>query len=242
VSGSHRFAQGGIYEIKVTISDGFKNSSQTTTALVAGAGVHHGILQIIGTSEDDQVHVNKTGSGRLKVQASFFETKQRDYQLAGINQIEIVLNSGDDSATISGDVTLLTLIDGGNGNDRLNGGAGNSILLGGLGDDKLLGGDGRDLLIGGLGADSLDGGAQDDILVAGTTNYDNSYGALGAILARWATAWPYDQRRLNLSNDLNDLTIHDDDSQDKLTGGAGSDWFFASLDTLVKDKITGKKD
>ena len=53
-------------------------------------------------------------------------------------------------------------MDGGAGDDTLNGLAGNDTLTGGYGNDILSGGDGNDTLAGGLGADTLTGGAGDD--------------------------------------------------------------------------------
>jgi Ca2+-binding RTX toxin-like protein len=53
-------------------------------------------------------------------------------------------------------ILLPTLIDGGDGKDKLQGG-GHNILIGGAGDDKLKGGDNRDLLISGVGRDKLEG-------------------------------------------------------------------------------------
>lgn len=37
---------------------------------------------------------------------------------------------------------------------------------------------------------------------------------------------------------LADVTVFDDGVKDVLTGSAGKDWFWANLDTGVKDKIT----
>ena len=41
-----------------------------------------------------------------------------------------------------------------------------------------------------------------------------------------------------LKTDGPGATAFDDGAADVLTGGAGLDWFFANLDTGVKDKIT----
>ena len=48
---------------------------------------------------------------------------------------------------------------------RLDGGAGDDVLIGGDGDDSLLGGPGDDVLIGGPGNDTVDGGGGDDVVL-----------------------------------------------------------------------------
>jgi Ca2+-binding RTX toxin-like protein len=58
-------------------------------------------------------------------------------------------------------------IEGNKGNDTLNGGDGNDVLLGDEGDDILNGGAGDDFLSGDVGADTLDGGAGIDMLYGG---------------------------------------------------------------------------
>jgi Ca2+-binding RTX toxin-like protein len=76
---------------------------------------------------------------------------------------------GDDSlqgATLAVTGPLLTL-DGGAGNDRLSGSAGDDVLLGGDGNDTALGQAGDDLIDGGAGDDSIAAGAGDDILNGG---------------------------------------------------------------------------
>ena len=61
-------------------------------------------------------------------------------------------------------------MNGGNGADTLNGGGGNDTLEGGNGADRLNGGGGNDTLEGGSGADVLDGGGGRDRLEGGTGN------------------------------------------------------------------------
>jgi Ca2+-binding RTX toxin-like protein len=66
-------------------------------------------------------------------------------------------------AGINGDNTLngtdgADFLDGGAGNDTLNGGKGNDVLVGGEGNDTLNGGGGKDVLVGGAGDDVIDGG------------------------------------------------------------------------------------
>lgn len=77
-------------------------------------------------------------------------------------------------------------LEGGAGNDLLNGrgdedelegGSGNDVLLGGGGSDELEGGTGNDLLDGGNGRDELEGGSGNDVLFGGLGNDTLSGGA-----------------------------------------------------------------
>ena len=143
---------------------------------------------------------------------------------------------------------------GGDGDDRLKGGDGNNVLLGGAGDDLLVGGDSRRPAHRRHGADNIVGNAADDILISGTTAFDGNEAALNHILAEWASSRSYADRVANLqgtgsgstyANRLNgnvflqaDVSVFDDGAKDTLTGPRGQDWFWANLDTGVKDKIT----
>jgi Ca2+-binding RTX toxin-like protein len=56
------------------------------------------------------------------------------------------------------------VVDGGRGDDNINVGLGNDIVLGRRGNDIIVGGDGNDTLWGGLGNDNIDAGNGDDVL------------------------------------------------------------------------------
>ncbi len=59
------------------------------------------------------------------------------------------------------------ILNGGNGNDSIDGNSGNDIINGDNGRDTLVGGVGNDILIGGNGRDTLVGGVGDDTLTGG---------------------------------------------------------------------------
>lgn len=142
------------------------------------------------------------------------------------------------------------MLDGGEGDDELDGGDGADIVIGGEGDDDLDGDRGRDLLIGGFGADKISGDSANDILIAGFTQFDlpetKFYPALHAILAEWNSTRAYEDRVANLRGDessptfgdrlnmdffiMEDVTVFNDGNQDKLRGNSGRDWFLADLD------------
>jgi hypothetical protein len=112
------------------------------------------------------------------------------------------------------------LLRGEAGDDNLSGYVGNDFLLGGLGNDQLSGNQGQDILIGGSNADRLRGDQDNDLLVAGTTDQDTELNdaALRAVLADWVSSG---------SNSLTGITA--DGAADDLTGGAGSDEFWAQI-------------
>src|SRR4051812_42981638 len=74
-------------------------------------------------------------------------------------------NDGDD--TLTTDIPVPVVFDGGAGDDHLMGGGSSDVLRGGPGADVLDGGGGADLLEGDAGSDVLRGGEGDDRLVAG---------------------------------------------------------------------------
>jgi VCBS repeat-containing protein len=255
VSGGHTYKSGGIYDIKVSLSDDDKgHATQSTTALVTGVGLHNGVLQIVGTRCNDEVEVEAKGKCQewIEVEANFLPDRghERLFRADKVSSIVILLGDGEDKAKVDKRIDKPVFIDGGAGNDHLMAGRGPAILLGGDGDDVLVGGKGPNLLIGGFGADRLMGGGGDDILLGGTTAYDSDPEALWAILTEWKrTDLSYSQRVSDLMNggglngsfQLNEETVFGGAAKDILTGGSGKDWFFANSCGMGADKVTDRK-
>ena len=110
-------------------------------------------------------------------------------------------------------------IDGGEGEDNLRGAGGNDTIFGGqamdnlfgdMGDDSLDGGDHEDDLIGGGGEDTLEGGADNDQLQGGFGD-DTLFGGAGADVLNGGAG--------------NDVIVGNDDNgeADYLNGGRGDD-------------------
>ena len=93
------------------------------------------------------------------------------------SQADHLVEGGNGNDVINGGGGAETL-EGGDGNDLVAGGAGADVLRGGDGQDSLDGENGADTLLGGSGSDRLDGGADDDWLNAGSGN-DVLIGASG---------------------------------------------------------------
>jgi Ca2+-binding RTX toxin-like protein len=248
IAGEHAYAAGGIYTITVDLLDDDTGAdSQTTIAVVTGAGVNQGVLYVIGTQNDDHVTVNAFCHGHLKVHANFLPGWHfRIYDGAGIDTIVVLLGGGNDLAAIAGNVTQTVLLDGGPGNDLLNGGGGRNVLWGGPGCDLLIGGPRRDILIGGTGSDRLVGNGGDDILVAGGATVDPAAGdpperfdlALLSLLGEWSSFKPLGKRMRTVRSRMH---AFDDIAEDMLTGSAGQDWFFARSQGPNRDKLTDRK-
>ena len=247
----HQYETGGIFEITTRLTD--KDGGEDTASVVVmatGARVHDGVLQVVGTAENDHVLIGKLCREVLVI-ADFLPgwCHLERFDAADIDSIEVVLGDGDDNAVVASSISVPAKLDGGSGDDHLKGGKGDDILLGGAGDDLLVGNHGRDLMIGGLGRDRLVGNHDDDILIGGTTAYDADNSALDAIMAEWTSDRDYATRIDNLRGvgtgpRLNDdyffiaqdseqpdsaATVFDDDARDVLTGGHGYDWFLRQL-------------
>lgn len=233
---THRYATGGIFTVTINVIDDDTGAAEeaTTSAVVIGAGVNNGVLQVVGSDEANHVTVSKQGKGLYKVHADFFpEGNHRTFDAATIDYIQMWLCDGDDHATIAGNVNVPASIYGGAGNDHLKGGGG------------------RDILIGGPGKDRLVGGGDDDILIGGTTVYDFNDAALLAVLDEWNSRRSYSDRVSNVRTGAGPIlggtgymlekgvTVFDDGDFDKLTGSSGMDWFFFDPD---EDDATDRKD
>ena len=181
LSNSHKYIKGGIYDVKVSLSDDDSGSTtQATTALITGAGINGRVLQIVGTSGKDNVEVKAKGKNHewIEVKAGFLSDKShtRTFKAADFDSIVIMVGDGNDHVKVDKKITKPVLMDGGAGNDHLNAGRGPAVLIGGEGNDKLIGscandrifgGNGNDVIFGSGGNDLLDGGAGDDILIGG---------------------------------------------------------------------------
>jgi Ca2+-binding RTX toxin-like protein len=273
VTGDHTYRASGCYPITVTIHhEGAAPQVVTSRAVVSAVGNHlQGCCDanslVIGASgAGDTVRVvpqgPQTGTPTDVVKVLIDGVDQGDF--TGFNRIAIYGGAGNDDLEIAEAVKTDACIYGGAGDDRLKGGGGNNILIGGPGADLLIGGRGRDILIGGGGRDRLVAGAGEDILIGGSTIYDDPSGAanadaLCAIMQEWArTDATYCQRVDHLTGAPGGLngpfylegagpgqTVFDDQAADTLTGGSGSDLFFARLcgtdgDTLT-DLHTGER-
>lgn len=113
-------------------------------------------LRIVGSPEDDSIHVRQVGD---EIQVLDRQTLVASFAIAEFESLYVEAGAGRDivnlGAGAEGAVTLPSTIDGGDGDDSLTGGDGGDMLLGGAGDDELNGGLGDNDLQGGAGANTL---------------------------------------------------------------------------------------
>ena len=177
-----------------------------------------------------------------------------------VSRIVVHGQAGNDDISVIGLFKAAGWLYGDDGNDRMlviNGG--NNVFVGGSGNDLLVGGRGRDMMIGGAGADRMIGNGGDDILVGGTTAFDNTEAALGAIMAEWTSSHSFATRIANLTNTGSELssrlngsyyllnggdnqTVFNDSSNDTMSGSSGSDWLFAGTTDNVTDLSTSDRE
>jgi uncharacterized repeat protein (TIGR01451 family) len=246
-----------------TVDPDISNNHASITATVAPrlrpAYVLNGAqrnLVITGSDGDDVIRIRRgadPGTAKVVINEKKYHTTIRGTFAQPIDRIVVFALAGNDRVKVDENLKVSAWVYGGDGNDRLRGGAGNDVLVGGDRADKLNGSRGRDVLIGGRGADRLAGGRGSDLLVSGRTAFDDKAAALAAIVAEWSSSRSFKARVANLRgsgagtrenrNDFldasgPDATVLDDNDPDKLKGGTGRDWFLANRGRK-KDKISG---
>lgn len=122
----------------------------------------NGILAVDGTDAADNITLVARGS-KLTVRVN---ADVQTFATGDVNTVMINALGGDDRVSL-GRLKIDSIIDGGDGNDRILGGRGDDVITGGNGDDLVRGGDGNDALAGSAGSDRLLGDNGDDDLTGG---------------------------------------------------------------------------
>jgi serralysin len=153
--------------------------------------------------------------------------------------------------------TTIENVNGGSGNDRIQGNDANNNLTGGAGDDYIRGADGNDILLGGAGFDDINGnrgadtafggegndwvvGGQDSDMLFGESGNDLVYGNLGNDIVNggagndWLRGGQGDD---TLEGGAGDDWLWGDRGNDVVAGGAGADQFHIFSGAGV-DRIT----
>jgi len=142
--------------------------------------LENGLLTVSGTNADDRIALRLQAGQPGVLEVDFGDDGSAEFSFERGEIAEIVVDAGnggdavriDESNGVFAD-TIPTTINGGNGNDRLVGGAGAGTLNGGNGDDALFGGNGNEKLLGGNGNDTIDGDKGNDVAFLG--NGDDTF-------------------------------------------------------------------
>jgi uncharacterized delta-60 repeat protein len=121
-------------------------------------------LVIDGTDGADVVLVQAATGG---VNVTTGTIVNEFYALMTGKSIQVNGGAGNDSITLASDVTFASIIDAGDGNDTVQGGAGADTINAGAGNDLVTGGNGDDFITGGAGADAIGGQGGNDIILGG---------------------------------------------------------------------------
>ncbi len=116
------------------------------------AGLVGTLLDVTGTPDRDNIAIEREGNEYI--------VRARDivvgrFDSSSITQINVDAGDGDDVIRIGREVSVPTVLVGGNGRDKLIGGTGTQALAGGNGNDRLVAGSGTALLDSGTGRDQL---------------------------------------------------------------------------------------
>lgn len=116
------------------------------------ADLSAGTLNIIGTSGNDRIRVNLSGSDLVVLDGTAVVGQ---FASAGVTAIGISSGDGNDSVIVDRAVAQPATIDGGAGNNKLVAGGGPTVLTGGTGADTFFGGAGSNTFNGNGGQNSL---------------------------------------------------------------------------------------
>jgi Ca2+-binding RTX toxin-like protein len=164
------------------------------------------VYVVSGPTTNDVVTISHSGNN-IRVVASFNKNKLVEFAGASVTDIHVRTRGGNDVVNAASIARPMT-IDGGSGNDVLNGGTIRNTIIGDAGNDVLNGGAGDDILVGGAGNDALNGSGGNDALSGGDGN-DSLTGSSGRDLLIGGR----DNDSLNSGADedilVGGLTLHD---------------------------------
>src|SRR6185369_2844219 len=111
----------------------------------AAAQLAGGSLIVVGTTSNDKFQFTPVGrSGGVSVKLN--NANLGSFTLGAGGRLIVAAMAGDDDIQVAGGVRLNTVLYGGPGDARINGGGGQNIEVGCDGNDDLLGGNQHDLL------------------------------------------------------------------------------------------------
>jgi Ca2+-binding RTX toxin-like protein len=152
-------------------------ASQSQKRQIKQPTLENGLLTVAGTNKGDRIALRLQAGQPGSLQVDFGDDGSAEFSFERGQIAEIVVDAGNGGDAVRIDEvngvfsdTIPTTIEGGNGNDRLVGGAGAVTIDGGNGDDTLFGGNGNETLLGGNGNDTIDGNKGNDTAFLGNGN------------------------------------------------------------------------
>jgi FG-GAP-like repeat/RTX calcium-binding nonapeptide repeat (4 copies) len=124
-----------------------------------------GVLTIVGTPGDDTISIT---SADQQLTVAVDGAADGTFPVTQVTGISIAGKAGDDVLKVDASVSLPATLKGGGGNDSLQGGGGDNVLVGADGNDTLNGGGGTNLLVPGALLTYTDGPTGNDSLVGGS--------------------------------------------------------------------------
>lgn len=138
-----------------------------------------GILCIVGTDYLENVQVSEDGT-QWKVVTEFNkgepgEWKEEEwYAAAAVNKVYVILQNGDDYVQL-GALNEETIVDGGCGDDYIEGSDNAETIYGNKGNDDIQGNSGNDIIYGGYGIDEIQAGnGNDTVYTDGSDNIQDA--------------------------------------------------------------------
>jgi len=208
-------AYGYTVRLPSTINTFYANFDSTT-----------GVLTVNGSpgNVDDQIFIDVDGGIRVQVNGS-----EERFPASSVTSINVLAGEGDDFIKVSTSVGVPVTIDGGEGDDYIEGA--DVTIIGGPGNDTLIGSDGDDSLDGGPGDDSIVGLGGDDTLIGGDGN-DTLRGGTGDNSITDGTGddlvdYSENDVAINYTTDGDNDTVLGTAFDDVITAGAGAGpvWF-----------------
>ncbi len=184
-----------------------------------------GALVVVGNAIADTISLTESADHQsFTVDINNNASLQQTFNYSDVTSVRVVAGDGDDF--VYNDLLIDTEIFGQNGNDYLEGGYSNDLVMGGNGIDTLVGRNGNDVLNGQDGDDWLFGGPGVDAL-SGITGNDNLYGGTGDDTLNGHggndSLWG-DAGDDSLLGGAGDDLLRGQDGNDTIRGEAGDDW------------------
>lgn len=192
------------------------------------SSLSNGVLSITGTESADTIVVRQTALRSVSVTSAGGTKSYNNVSLVSVDG-----RGGNDRIYFDTSITdakriapLSAKLNGGAGNDLIVGGSGNDTINGGAGNDQLYGNSGIDMIEGGDGADRIFGNAGNDILRGGNGE-DVIVGGVGDdyIAGDAGGDWLYGgEGQDTLTGGTGNDYLDGGNGHDKLYGEAGNDW------------------